>query len=219
MRRVASNVNVTEAGALHPGRPHNLRMREWYVSDDVASDVSCELPWRPREDAAMVTAPAPEPVPDGTRVESDARMVVNHLGQVVTDLERSRRFYVEALGFEPWRELQPPDDSSATLLGLDPPLGMTACYLRLDGLVLELLHFAAPGRTRPPARRTMDEPGLTHLSLSCDIAATCARVVALGGEVLTATDIGAAVFVRDPDGQLIELLPLAYADHLAARDR
>ncbi|MGO9875448.1 MAG: hypothetical protein ACLPVY_16800 [Acidimicrobiia bacterium] len=36
-----------------------------------------------------------------------------------------------------------------------------------------------------------------------------------GGEVLTETDIDVAVFIRDPDGQLIELLPLEYADRHA----
>ena len=30
--------------------------------------------------------------------------VFNHLGQCVTDLERSKQFYVDVLGFEPWRE-------------------------------------------------------------------------------------------------------------------
>ncbi len=145
------------------------------------------------------------------------RVVFNHLGQCVTDLERSRRFYVELLGFEPWREINPPDESSAKLLGLEGPLGMTACYLRRDGLVLELLHFAAPERSRPAQRRAMDAPGLTHISLSCDMAAVRTRVAELGGEVLEATDIGVGVFIRDPDGQLIELLPLAYADKVATK--
>jgi lactoylglutathione lyase len=143
------------------------------------------------------------------------RVVFNHLGQCVTNLDRSRRFYEELLSFEFWREIRPPDESSAKLLGLDGALGMTACYLRLDGLVLELLHFDAPGRRREPARRAMDEPGLTHLSVSCDMADVCARVPEYGGMVLADTDIGAGVFIRDPDGQLIELLPLAYADKVA----
>jgi catechol 2,3-dioxygenase-like lactoylglutathione lyase family enzyme len=139
--------------------------------------------------------------------------VFNHLGQCVTDLARSRRFYVEVLGFEPWREINPPDELSAKLLGLDAPLGMTACYLRRDGLVLELLHFAADGQTQAPKLRTMNEPGLTHISVSVDdIPATCAAVTEHGGEVLTDTDIDVGIFVRDPDGQLIELLPMAYAD-------
>jgi lactoylglutathione lyase len=141
--------------------------------------------------------------------------VFNHLGQCVTDLDRSRRFYVEALGFDLWREIQPDDELSAKLLALPPPLGMTACYLRRDGLVLELLHFAAEGATAAPKVRAMNDPGLTHISISVDdIPATCAQVTALGGEVLTDTDIGFGIFVRDPDGQLIELLPMAYRDSL-----
>jgi catechol 2,3-dioxygenase-like lactoylglutathione lyase family enzyme len=143
------------------------------------------------------------------------RVVVNHLGQGVTDLARSRTFYEEVLGFEFWREIRPPDESTATLLGLAPPLGMTACYLRRDGFVLELLEFGDPAHRRAPVRRSMDEPGLTHLSFSCDVDATCARAVEHGGAVLTETNIGAAVFIRDPDGQLIELLPLAYADQIS----
>jgi hypothetical protein len=46
----------------------------------------------------------------------------------------------------------------------------------------------------------------------------CERVADYGGEVLTETDVGAAVFIRDPDGQLVELLPLEYADRMAALD-
>ena len=76
----------------------------------------------------------------------------NHVGQCVTDLARSRRFYVELLDFEEIRELKPPDDPSAKLLRLDPPLGMTALYLRRDGFVLELLHFSDRG-ARPVSAR------------------------------------------------------------------
>ena len=140
----------------------------------------------------------------------------NHLGQCVTDLERSRRFYEDVLGFEPWREINPPDSPSDQLLRLTPPIDMTACYLRRDGLVLELLHFAGEGaRPSAPQARVMNQPGLTHLSVSVDdIPATCTRVEEYGGSVLTDTDIGFGIFVRDPDGQLIELLPMAYRDSL-----
>jgi lactoylglutathione lyase len=68
----------------------------------------------------------------------------------------------------------------------------------------------------PYRERTMNEPGLTHLSISVDdIAATCVKVVELGGEVLADTNYGGmAVFVRDPDGQLLELLPTSYRTRL-----
>jgi len=146
------------------------------------------------------------------------RSAFNHLGQCVTDLDRSRRFYVEIFEFEVEREINPPDSPSDRLLGLTPPIGMTACYLRRDGLVLELLHFAGAGAAPNPARaRAMNDPGLTHISLSVDdIPATCAQVRDHGGEILGDTDIDVAIFVRDPDGQLIELLPMSYREHLDA---
>ena len=141
----------------------------------------------------------------------------NHLGHCVSDLTRSRRFYEELLGFEVERELHPPDDPSSTLLRLPKPLGMTALYLRRDGLVLELLHFASGAQ--PARERAMNEPGLTHVSVSVDdIDGVCARVALYGGQVLADTDIGHGIFIRDPDGQLLELLPMSYREHLDAAD-
>ena len=32
--------------------------------------------------------------------------------------------------------------------------------------------------------------------------------------MIDASNIGAAVFIRDPDGQVLELLPMAYRRHL-----
>lgn len=139
----------------------------------------------------------------------------NHVGQCVTDLDRSKRFYCDLFGFTLEREINPPDDGSAQLMSLTPPLAMTAAYLVRDGLVLELLHYAAAGQTQPFRARTMNEPGLTHLSLSVDdIPAVCAQIPEYGGEVVESSNIGAAVFVRDPDGQLLELLPMTYRAHI-----
>jgi catechol 2,3-dioxygenase-like lactoylglutathione lyase family enzyme len=144
--------------------------------------------------------------------------IFNHTGLVVTDLDRSKRFYQEVLGFAFWHEIQPPDEFTAKLNCLDPPLGVTASYLVLDGMVLELLHYAAGGRDAPSRRRTMNEPGLTHLSISVpDIHATAAKAVAYGGKVVEESDIGVALFIRDPDGQLLELLPPSYRDMLPPR--
>ncbi len=135
----------------------------------------------------------------------------NHVGHCVTDLARSRRFYEELLGFTFQRHLDVPDEPAARLLRVPAPVNMTAAYLERDGFVLELLHFDREGNA-PARERSFTEPGLTHLSFSVDnVAATCARVAELGGEVLSDTDIGGmAVMIRDPDGQLIELLPMSY---------
>jgi catechol 2,3-dioxygenase-like lactoylglutathione lyase family enzyme len=135
---------------------------------------------------------------------SDA--VVNHVGLCVHDLDRSMRFYTELFGFEVVSELAPPDGPTAKLLRLDPPVGLRAVYLRLGRFTLELLAYD-PSHRPAPGDRAMDEPGLTHLSFGVDdVAAAAARVEELGGTVLADTDLGVAVFVRDPDGQLLELL-------------
>ena len=131
--------------------------------------------------------------------------VANHVGLCVTDLERSRRFYEEALGFTFDRDLRPPDDMTGKLLDVDRP-GLTAVYLTMGSFVLELLHFERDGN--PPFReRVFNEPGLTHLSLGVDdVPATLELVRSHGGSVVESSDLGVAVIVRDPDGQLIELL-------------
>ncbi len=133
--------------------------------------------------------------------------VVNHVGQCTADLAAAQRFYVELLKFEVERELKLPDEVAGPFLGVAAPVGLRAVYLRLGSFVLELMEFDRPGNPRR-ADRVFNEPGLTHLSISVDdLAATVARVVDFGGEVVT--DLPVAAIVRDPDGQLLELLPMA----------
>jgi catechol 2,3-dioxygenase-like lactoylglutathione lyase family enzyme len=135
----------------------------------------------------------------------------NHTGQVVTDLERSKRFYQEVLGFQFWYEISPPDEMTTKLNCLPGPLGVTAAYLTLDGFVLELMHYSAPDATAPYLPRAMNEPGLTHLSISVDdVRTTATKAAEYGGEVIEASDLGVAIFIKDPDGQLLELLPVTY---------
>jgi lactoylglutathione lyase len=141
--------------------------------------------------------------------------VVNHVGLCVTDAERSRRFYEAVLGFDFWHALDVPDDMAAKLLDLTPPLGSTAVYLRRDEFVLELIVYADTEVVEPARPRVMNELGLTHLSVAVDdIDATAAKAVEYGGSVLDQTHVGAAVMIRDPDGQLLELLPMGYRERL-----
>lgn len=140
------------------------------------------------------------------------RPVVNHVGHCVTDLDRTRRFYVELLGFQVARQLQVADEAAGPLLGVEPPVGLTAVYLQRGSFVLELLHFDRPGNPER-TERVMNEPGLTHLSLSVDdLAAVVGRVEQFGGQVVF--DSPVAAMVRDPDGQLLELLTMDYRRQL-----
>lgn len=140
--------------------------------------------------------------------------VLNHFGHCVTDLDRSVRFYCHLFGFEEKRRLTVPDDPTARLLQVEKPVGLNAVYLEKDGTTLELLSFDRPGN--PPARvRPFTEPGLTHLSFCVEQPAeTCAKAIEFGGSVIEGTDIGAAIFIRDPDGQPIELIVMAYRSTL-----
>lgn len=137
---------------------------------------------------------------------SSRRTVFNHVGLCVADRGRSRRFYEQLLDFQFWWELEPPDDGTAELLQLAKPVGLHATYLVRDGLVLELLDYSGREVRRGPGR-AMDEVGLTHLSLSVsDLAGVLASVDGLGGSVETQTVTESSAMIRDPDGQLIELL-------------
>ena len=132
---------------------------------------------------------------------------VNHVGLCVTDIERSRRFYEAVLGFTFQRELTIPDELAADLLRVPTPVGLRAAYLERDGWVLELIRFDRAGND-PRRERGFTEPGLTHISFTVpDLSDARAAVVDHGGEVLDDTAMfGVAVMVRDPDGQLLELL-------------
>ncbi len=137
---------------------------------------------------------------------TDYRTVFNHVGLCVADRERSRRFYEGVLGFQFWWELEPPDNLTAQVVQLPEPLGVHATYLVRDGFVLELIDYSKR-EVHAGAERVMDEVGLTHISLSVsDLGAVLAKVAEFGGSVVDAAVSEAMAMIRDPDGQLIELV-------------
>ncbi|WP_123027783.1 VOC family protein [Mycolicibacterium stellerae] len=145
------------------------------------------------------------------------RTVFNHVGLCVADRDRSRRFYEGLLGFTFWRELELPDLATAKLLQLDGPIGVRATYLVSDSVVLELIDYSRRD-VQAGSTRVMDEVGLTHMSLSVsDLAGVLAQVQSFGGSVVDETVTEHFAMIRDPDGQLIELLPDTWADSLPPR--
>jgi catechol 2,3-dioxygenase-like lactoylglutathione lyase family enzyme len=130
----------------------------------------------------------------------------NHTGQCVRDLARTERFYIELLGFERVLAIRADGEPSSTLLRLPGPLEMEVVYLRREGFVLELLHLLRPA-AEPHRPRAMNEPGLTHISLTVDdLDETLGKVAEYGGRVLSETRLPGAIFIEDPEGQLLELL-------------
>jgi lactoylglutathione lyase len=119
-----------------------------------------------------------------------------HIGVRVHDLERSVRFYA-LLGFE--KTLGP--------IGPEP----VAILSHPSGVELNLV-LNAPNASEPNI--LMDVPqkhaGITHFALLCDdIRAAKARLEAAGitlsGGPLRLGELAEAIFVRDPDRNVIEL--------------
>ena len=119
-----------------------------------------------------------------------------HIGIRVHDLERALRFY-ELLGF---RKIAGP-------LGPEP----VAILSHPSGLELNLI-LNAPSAGEPNVLMDMPDkhPGITHIALLCpDIMAAKGRLEAAGiplsgGPERLGPDVE-AIFVRDPDRNVIEL--------------
>lgn len=142
------------------------------------------------------------------------RLKLDHIGLRVSNIERSTRFYCEALGFESLSDVITIGQEFAKLSAVDGDgdVKINLRFIRRDGLVIELLHREIPAITKKPAS---DQFGLWHLSFDVDdIDTHLPAIRRLGGEVLeqTRTKFALAagetmeiVYCTDPDGQYVEL--------------
>jgi lactoylglutathione lyase len=139
----------------------------------------------------------------------------SHFGICVSDLDRSLRFYCEALGFEK-AESHAIGSEFAALMDL-PDVAVTSQFIRKGATAIELLAFTEPAPFGDTTRRAVNQLGLTHLSFRvADVEATAAAVVALGGTRVessrTTIDFGGTplefVYCTDPDGVRVELMDL-----------
>ncbi len=138
----------------------------------------------------------------------------SHLGICVRDLDRSRRFYVDVLGFTQLYELDILGDEVAATMERTGPF-RSAMLLRGD-VRIELLQWLHEP-TGSGQRKAMDELGFTHLSFRVDdVRELTDAVRAAGGEVHEGTlsvmgdggDPAAVqlIYCTDPDGTRIELM-------------
>jgi len=125
-------------------------------------------------------------------------MRIQHVGLVVSDLERSRRFYAGALGLD---EVPRPAN-----------FAFDGAWFRFGGTEIHLLSDAhATGGAGQPEPGAGAERGMTHhLAFAVDdLDAACARLaehgVALEGGPMPRGDGYVQVFFLDPDGHVLEL--------------
>jgi catechol 2,3-dioxygenase-like lactoylglutathione lyase family enzyme len=139
-----------------------------------------------------------------------------HVGICVADLDRSLRFYVEALGFS----RREPDGRVGT--SIDPLVELDGVelefrFLTRDGMSVELLHFVSPEPVGPAGRRPMNQFGLTHFGLAITELDAVARAIGeYGGQVYPQTRVLYqvdenspridSVYCTDPDGVRLELM-------------
>ncbi len=141
--------------------------------------------------------------------------VASHIGLGVTDIERSKRFYIEVLGFEYDRDFFMSAAQASPFLAISPPGDLEAVYLYLGEFQLELMRFT-PARGDNARARHLNETGLTHISICVtDVAGTLAKVVDHGGEIVSKMGDIAAI-LRDPDGQQVEIVTMSWLDGIRA---
>ena len=133
----------------------------------------------------------------------------SHIAIRVSDLERSRRFYREALEFRELSDLEIQGGPTARWLE-KPDLGLHAVFLERDGTQVELQVLDLP---KPDERAGYNTIGLAHIGLRVDdVEAVTQAVCAHGGEVIERSRyrneaLGShVVFIADPDGTWIELI-------------
>jgi catechol 2,3-dioxygenase-like lactoylglutathione lyase family enzyme len=138
---------------------------------------------------------------------------LSHLALSVSDLDRLRRFYEEAFGFESAEVYESKGRRAAALMETSPD-GFRGVFLRRGPVLIELLQYAggAPGERVP---RPAMEFGYAHISFIVDdAAAAAARVEAAGGQLRTRLEHHfsadgpetSIVFCTDPDGNRVELI-------------
>ena len=142
---------------------------------------------------------------------------VFHIGLTVSDIERACRFYTGLFGFRAESDLKLPGERIDELLQMTPSSSIHAMYLVLGDFTLELMQFDPPSQPTAAAR-VFNQTGLAHLSLVLDDPdAVVAQVAAYGGSHVSS--VSGAHVIRDPDGQLIELLPAAAIDAIRGERR
>lgn len=131
----------------------------------------------------------------------------HHVGITVSDLEKTLAFYRDALGLSVVDRFEVGGDAFADAVDVDGASARFA-HLEADGIRLELVAYdpGAPARPAPD----LDEPGATHVGLAVDDLETVYEE--LPDEVPTlseprTTESGTSIcFLRDPEGNLVELL-------------
>jgi catechol 2,3-dioxygenase-like lactoylglutathione lyase family enzyme len=144
----------------------------------------------------------------------------NHIGISVTDIDRSIAFYHDMLGMQPLCAVFPFGGADFEAIMDVPGASGRMCMLGKDTLQLELFEFARS--KAKDAEYPVSDRGYSHFGVSVDdIAATYEKFRAAGvrmhSPVITFNGGSMkAIYCRDPDGNVFEILEPAKAGTRAA---
>jgi catechol 2,3-dioxygenase-like lactoylglutathione lyase family enzyme len=140
-----------------------------------------------------------------------------HVGVNVADIEKTTKFYVEALGFTASPYMNP-DKKANILYGVKGDMAIKARQIRLGAYSLLLRQIDVPKFDGDASKNSPLAKGVSNLAVRVDDIDRVAKLVKdLGGKLLTDTRIreGSAekpgpdvLFVTDPDGMRVELVKI-----------
>jgi catechol 2,3-dioxygenase-like lactoylglutathione lyase family enzyme len=144
---------------------------------------------------------------------------LNHANVIVSNLERSRKFYTEVLGLEVLMETEIDEAQFARGVGI-PGAKVRGIFLQVPGTptVIEMFEYSAPAKSKPiPGDWRPNDIGIGHVAFEVDdIDAAYERLVKHDVHFVstpvtipvTHKDVGGVRFCyfTDPDGILLELI-------------
>jgi catechol 2,3-dioxygenase-like lactoylglutathione lyase family enzyme len=138
---------------------------------------------------------------------------LHHTGLTISDLERSLRFWRDGMGMEVLFEQEKIGGYLEAIVG-EPGAHVRMAHLAFagEGPRIELFQYVAPRGGRHLQRPA--DLGFVHVCVACDdLGDRLERLIAAGGtpfsepvEVDTGVNRGGrGVYLRDPDGHVVEL--------------
>jgi len=139
----------------------------------------------------------------------------DHIGIQVRDLDRSVRFYEDALGFTCTDRFTKSEPYVQRVVGYYPDVILDIAMLRIPGAGVELEILQYRGVDGVPIDPATANPGTAHFCLFVDdLGELYDRLVAQGVEFVSPPEAAIAgpiagqrlVYMKDPDGIRIELV-------------
>jgi catechol 2,3-dioxygenase-like lactoylglutathione lyase family enzyme len=165
-------------------------------------------------DGFMLELAAIQPLPK-TTAPANSNVVGGRIGVTIKDTDQTMKFYHDVLGFET-KPAAPAYDSNATIASLIDAKGahwrISSAHVPGSSVEIEMLEFKDVARK--PFELRVPDIGSPAVSVHVkDVDAAMKSVAAGGGSIYTRggepvkLGPGVGVFVRDPNGLLIELIP------------